>query len=129
MGFRRRGPPADVETTAKNVTNTKGAVGGNTAKGNTKSTGKGGNKNSNFIKLGAIVEKKDGSVYLKLDEESGAEITVNGRSLKSFQIEDPTVKFDRMVEAGKLTPEEADEKANNVPAYILFEVTALVNDA
>lgn len=83
---------------------------------------KGAGKNK-YHKVGAILEKKDGGVYLKFDTEFNLEgLTLNGVPVKSIEIEDPTAKFDRMVAAGKLTEQEADEKAAKVPSFVLFEV-------
>lgn len=79
--------------------------------------------NSKYNKMGAILEKKDGGVYLKLDENfdiSG--LTYNGVPVKALQIEDPTAKFDRMVASGKMSEADADEKASKIPSYVLFEV-------
>ena len=107
MGFRRR---STGETTP--VPETK-----------QKTLGKGVNVNSKYNKMGAILEKKDGGVYLKLDENFDvAGLTYNGKPVRTLQIEDPTAKFDRMVASGKLTEAEADEKASKIPSYVLFEV-------
>lgn len=104
MGFRRR---STGETTP--AVETKKAA---PAKGK-----------SNYNKMGAILEKKDGGVYLKLDETFDiAGLTYNGKPVKSLQIEDPTTKFDRMVASGKMSEADADEKASKVPSYVLFEV-------
>ncbi len=121
-GFRRRGPATEVTQTVtvpEKETRPQGSVGKSTVQ---KTSG----GKSNFIKLGAIVEKKDGSVYLKFDANSTAEITVNGKPLKNFQIEDPTLKYDRMVASGSMTEAQADDAAAKVPAYVLYEVTAQV---
>lgn len=107
MGFRRR---STGETTP--VADTK-----------PKTLGKGLNVNSKYNKMGTIMEKKDGGVWLKLDDNFDiAGLSYNGKPVKTLQLEDPTVKYDRMVAAGKLTEEEADEKASKVPSYVLFEV-------
>lgn len=92
------------------------------SKEGTKKTGKG---SKTFVKLGAILEKKDGGVYLAVDTRDNPEIIVNGRPVTSFQVEDPTAKFDRMVLSGHMTEQEADEAAGKVPDYVLFEVTAV----
>lgn len=84
---------------------------------------KGSKGSSKYNKMGAILEKKDGGVYLKLDENfdiSG--LSYNGVPVKTLQIEDPTAKFDRMVASGKMSEADADEKASKVPSYVLFEV-------
>lgn len=111
MGFRRRstGETVVAEVAEKKSLPTKGKGGGGTK----------------YNKMGAILEKKDGKgVWLKIGEDfdiSG--LSYNGKPVQQLQIEDPTAKFDRMVESGKLTEKEADEKASKVPSYVLFEVT------
>lgn len=106
MGFRRR---STGETTPAVETK--------------KAASKGVNINSKYNKMGAILEKKDGGVYLKLDENFDvAGLTYNGKPVRTLQIEDPTAKYDRMVASGKLTEAEADEKASKIPSYVLFEV-------
>ena len=82
---------------------------------------------SNYNKMGAILEKKDGGVYLKLDADFDiGRLSLDGKPVKSFQIEDPTAKYDRMVASGKMTEADADEKAAKVPSYVLFEVQVVV---
>jgi hypothetical protein len=104
MTFKRRGAVEVAETKS------------------TTSASKGGGKNK-YHKLGAILEKKDGGVYLKFDTEFNLEgLTLNGAPVTSIQIEDPTAKFDRMVASGKISEAEADEKAAKVPSFVLFEV-------
>lgn len=110
MGFRRRSAPVEQQKEAKTLTSTKTSVKGK----------------KRFIKAGAILEKKDGGVYLKLDNNFDITgLSLNGAPVTALQFEDPTAKFDRMVEAGKMTEKEADEKAANVPSYVLFEVTVV----
>lgn len=107
MGFRRRSTGETTPAVEPKKTATKGK--------------------SNYNKMGAILEKKDGGVYLKLDETFDiAGLTYNGKPVKSLQIEDPTAKFDRMVASGKMTEADADEKAAKVPSYVLFEVQVVV---
>lgn len=111
MGFRRRSTGETV--VAKTETS---------SKVDTKKPSKGGS--SKFNKMGAILEKKDGGVWLKIgDDFDISGLSYNGKPVKSLQVEDPTSKYDRMVESGKLTEKEADEKASKVPSYVLFEVT------
>lgn len=105
-GFRRRSAP-ETTTTAPATVAKKTATKGN----------------SKYQKVGAILEKKDGGVYLKFDTEFPLEgLTFNGQPVKSIDIEDPTAKFDRMVASGKISEAEADEKAAKVPSFVLFEV-------
>lgn len=107
MGFRRRSTGETTPAVEPKKTATKGK--------------------SNFNKMGAILEKKDGGVYLKLDADFDiTRLTLDGKPVKSFQIEDPTAKFDRMVASGKMTEADADEKAAKVPSYVLFEVQVVV---
>jgi hypothetical protein len=106
MGFRRR---STTETTA--------TAPATVAKKSPTRT------NSKYQKVGAILEKKDGGVYLKFDTEFQLEgLTFNGLPVKAIEIEDPTAKFDRMVASGKMTEADADEKAAKVPSFVLFEV-------
>lgn len=107
MGFRRRSTGETTPAVEPKKTATKGK--------------------SNYNKMGAILEKKDGGVYLKLDAEFDiTRLTLDGKPVKSFQIEDPTAKFDRMVASGKMSEADADEKAAKVPSYVLFEVQVVV---
>jgi energy-coupling factor transporter ATP-binding protein EcfA2 len=117
MSFRKRTAQAvEQPKVEKDPTPTKNAV---------KPQAKG---KSTFLKLGAIIEKKDGGAYIKLDggkEGILPEIEIDGKRVTGFQLEDPTVKFERMVNAGKMSEEEAEEKASKVPSYVLFEITAI----
>jgi hypothetical protein len=107
MGFRRR---SATETTAT-------ATPATVAKKSPTRT------NSKYQKVGAILEKKDGGVYLKFDTEFQLDgLTFNGLPVKAIEIEDPTAKYDRMVAAGKMSEADADEKAAKVPSFVLFEV-------
>lgn len=110
MGFRRRSAPDTVVEETSTKTLAKAVVKGK----------------KRFIKAGAILEKKDGGVYLKFDEKFDVTgLSLNGSPVTGFQIEDPTAKFDRMVASGKMTEVEADESAAKVPSYVLFEVTVV----
>lgn len=107
MGFRRRSTGETTPAVEPKKTATKGK--------------------SNYNKMGAILEKKDGGVYLKLDDKFDiAGLTYNGKPVKSLQIEDPTAKYDRMVASGKMTEAEADEAASKIKSFVLFEVQVVV---
>lgn len=77
-------------------------------------------KNSDFVKVGSMLlsEEPDHNgkpaYYIKLDKN--VKILINGRELAkdTFKVERPTDKFDRMVKAGKMSP---DEHAKNLELY------------
>lgn len=79
-----------------------------------------------YVKLGAILEKKDGGFYLAFPKDEEIEISVNGEVAKYINIEDPTAKFERFVESGKMTEEEAQESVDKIPEFVIFEVTAVI---
>lgn len=66
--------------------------------------------NATYPKLGAILRNKEGGLYIKFSDD--VEITVNGVNVsgKKASLEKPSVKYERMVAAGKMTPEEASRK-------------------
>lgn len=105
MGFRRR---STGETTPAVETKT-------AAKGKL-----------SYNRVGSLVEKKDGTQYIKFDESFDlAKLVYDGKPVKYLNMEDPTIKFDRQVASGKITEAEADEKAAKIPSYVLFEITAV----
>lgn len=69
-----------------------------------------------FINFGALMSKKERDAegklqyYIKLDKD--IELTVNGEKLTNeyIQVQNPKAKFDKMLEKGKITEEERDEK-------------------
>lgn len=66
-------------------------------------------KGPGFIKLGAIIEMKNG-LGIILDDK--VQLTVNGHPVlgKFIKMEKPMKKYERMVEAGKMTEAEYDDK-------------------
>lgn len=67
-------------------------------------------KNSGYVQLGAILKSKEGSLYIKFDQN--AEVIINGVNVSggTASLEKPTEKFGRMVAAGKMTEDEAEER-------------------
>jgi hypothetical protein len=62
-----------------------------------------------FVKLGAIMKAKaDGSLYIKFSDD----VNVEGVSVAGLtaSLEQPHVKFERMLAAGKIDEEEAENK-------------------
>lgn len=90
------------------------------------------NSNSSSRKTtgyGTIFEKKvdqEGKEYFQFVKNSDyMNIEVNGVNVngKTIYLNDPAEKFDIMVEQGKMTDEEADERVAKIPDYILEEAT------
>ena len=92
-------------------------------------------KNNDYVKLGAMVDsgEKDENgkpiYYIKLDKE--VKIKINGQDFngKSFKVERPTDKFDRMVKKGVITPDEHKQKLDlyaegGKAAFVKFEIEA-----
>jgi hypothetical protein len=69
-----------------------------------------------WTKVGSLRKGDTGSLYIKIDDN----VTLSKGDTLSLQ--DPRKKFDRMVAAGKMSAEEAAEKAANVKDYIRYEV-------
>lgn len=69
---------------------------------------------ANFINFGAIMTKKERDAegkpqyYIKLNKD--VELVVNGKKATSeyINVTSPKTKYDRMLEKGKITEEEAD---------------------
>lgn len=90
-----------------------------------KSSG-GGTKTTGIVTVFEIKEDDDGNEYLQFTKNSDyVSIEVNGVSVngKTIYLNDPAEKFDRMVDSGHMTEEEADEKVNSIPSYIIEEAT------
>lgn len=86
----------------------------------------GGKKTTGYVTLFEIKKSDDGSEYIQFVKNTDyVDIRVNGVQVngKYLYINDPAEKFDKMVEAGKLTDDEADEKVAKIPEYVLEEGT------
>ena len=86
----------------------------------------GGKKTTGYVTLFEIKKGDDGSEYIQFVKNSDyVDIRVNGVPIngKYLYINDPAEKFDKMVESGKMTDDEADEKVAKIPEYILEEGT------
>lgn len=90
-------------------------------------------KKRTFVQVGAMMEKKDKdkngrpSYYIKLDDK--VTVTVNGVKVNALNIARPGDKFDFMLEKGKITEAEYEEKVARFEKdgdlnYVKFEVTA-----
>jgi hypothetical protein len=64
-----------------------------------------------FSKLGQILRRReDGGLYIKFDDKTS--IVINGVEMsgKTANLEKPSAKFERMLAAGAISEEEAEEK-------------------
>ena len=113
MGFRRTGPKADVETTAKELPK---------AAAKSAPASSGGKKTYHNDVL-QILESKDGALYLQISKKFEGEITVNGKKVTQMYSKDPMVKLEEDVEAGRLTEERAQEIADKIPTFIKSNIT------
>ena len=69
------------------------------------------NSKSKYPKVGQILRRKeDGSLYIKFDDRTSVVINGVEMSGKFANIEKPTAKFERMLAAGTISEEEAEEK-------------------
>lgn len=71
---------------------------------------KNNNSKGGFAKVGAILRSKEGSLYIKFDKDTNIEINGVRVSGLSANLEKPSVKFERMLAAGKISEEEAAEE-------------------
>lgn len=89
--------------------------------------------NPDFPKFGAMVLKKDqdefekDAYYIKIDEDTV--VTVNGKRVTSLNMQRPIEKYHRMLKAGKITPEQFEDKdqlysPEGEKNYIKFEIGA-----
>jgi len=91
-----------------------------------------------FINFGAIMTKKDRDAedkpqyYIKLNKE--VELVVNGKKVTSeyINVSSPKVKYDRMLEKGKISEEEADTAkarfdSNGDLSFIKQELTIVID--
>lgn len=64
-----------------------------------------------FIKLGAILKTKaDGSLYIKFSDDVNIEVEGVSVAGLTASLEQPHVKFERMLASGKMSEEEAEHK-------------------
>lgn len=93
---------------------------------------------ANFINFGAIMTKKERDAegklqyYIKLNKE--VDLVVNGKKTTSeyINVSSPKVKYDRMLEKGKITEEEADIAKSRFDsegdlAFIKQELTIVID--
>lgn len=72
---------------------------------------KSSSKKDNYPKVGQILRRKeDGSLYIKFDDRTSVVINGVDMSGKFANLEKPSAKFERMLAAGAISEEEAQEK-------------------
>jgi len=81
---------------------------------------------NNYVHLGAIVAGKDGGYYIKLQDD--LKLNINGQAFnkKYINVEVPTAKLDRFLEKGFIDETEYEARAEKIPSYIKFELTAVL---
>lgn len=82
-----------------------------------------------FINLGSLNEKRDGAgYYIKLNDQ--VKLTINGQNFdgKYFNVEKPDKKYAVMLDKGMITEDEAEKKIENIPSFVRFELTAVLNN-
>jgi hypothetical protein len=79
-----------------------------------------------FVKFGALIKGKEGGYYVTLDKE--LTLNVNGKPFtgKYINVDDPKLKFQRMLDKGLITEEEYQEKIEKIPEYIRQELTIVL---
>ena len=85
-----------------------------------------GKKTEGYVTILEVKKGDDGNEYVQFTKNSDyVDIKINGVSVngKTIYLNDPADKYDRMVDSGKLTEEEADEKIAKIPEYVLEEGT------
>ena len=99
------------------------------------SKGKQGSKSGNFVRVGTLMQTKDGSkVFLKITDPSEdkyakfEEITVDGRKVKGVMTDTVEEVLERLVKSGAITEEQAEDRLNRTPDTILGEVTFILED-
>ena len=86
-----------------------------------------------FVNFGSLIMKKDKSgFYIKLDKD--LELSINGDKFNGeyINVNPPTVKYDRMLDQGKITEEEYEKAVARFAkdgdlSFIRQELTAVVD--
>lgn len=81
-------------------------------------------KNNNWVKLGAIMKRKDGGLYIKLDD-SIKTLNINGALIdtKFINLEKPQAKYERMLEKGAITEDVYQERVGAIPEFVKYELS------
>lgn len=85
-----------------------------------------GKKTAGYVTVLEVKKGEDGNEYFQFTKNSEyVDIKINGVSVngKTIYLNDPADKYDRMVDKGTITEEEADEKVAKIPEYIIEEGT------
>lgn len=79
-------------------------------------------KTSGYVSVLEIKEGEKGD-YIQFTKNPNITIEINGVNVngKSVYLNDPKAKFDKFVELGHMTEEEADTAKSKVPSYVLDE--------
>ena len=80
--------------------------------------------NKNWINFGAIIKKKDGGFYIKLNDQVEV-LNVNGNAVKNryINVSSPVTKFERMLEKGVIDEAEFNSKVEAIPDFVKYELT------
>tara|TARA_R100001086_G_scaffold224004_2_gene141855 strand:+ start:857 stop:1132 length:276 start_codon:yes stop_codon:yes gene_type:complete len=88
-------------------------------------------KNVKFVNMGAIIKRKDGGLCIKLNTGEGSplkSLNINGKLFKGeyLNLDKPQVKYERMLEKGMIDEDEFEEKLENIPDFVKYEITAVL---
>lgn len=64
-----------------------------------------------------------GDLYVKVFIKNNGNVTL--KTGDRIKVEDPKVKFDRMLKSGKLTQEQYDNEVNRIPSYVKKNLTVV----
>ena len=84
-------------------------------------------KKSNYVNLGAIMKSKDGGLYISLNED--VEIEIDGREVaesngkRYINLAKPIEKYDRMLEGGHIDADTYNERIENIPEFVKYELS------
>lgn len=79
-----------------------------------------------YVKFGALMKGEDGGYYIALDKE--LKLNVNGKNFdgKYIRVEEPKVKYQRMLEKGVITEEECESKIESISPKVRQELTIVL---
>jgi wyosine [tRNA(Phe)-imidazoG37] synthetase (radical SAM superfamily) len=118
MGFRRK--TAEQKEAPKQSSNSKVADKGSKGK-------------SDFVKFATLMRTKDGErTFVSFNDPTDdkyakfEEILVDGRKVKAISTSSVEEVLERLVKAGHLTEDQAQERLNKTPETIIGEVTFIL---
>ena len=81
---------------------------------------------SSYVKLGALIKDKDGGYYISVDDSletiNGKPIAPSKNGKRYISVEKPDVKYDRMLEGGHIDEDTYNERVENIPEFVKFEL-------